>query len=636
MKTPLLILIALALIEYDAKSQPVTNMVLIPAGSFTIGDTFTEGSTAERPTHSVYVSAFYMDQCGVTKALWDEVYNWAITNGYTFDYSGSGKASNHPVQTINWFDAVKWCNARSQQAGKTPVYYTDAGLTQVYTNGEAAAYANWAVAGYRLPTDAEREKAARGGASGQRFPWGDTITHSQANYYSSNSYSYDISPTRGYHPTFNDGVFPYTSPAGYFAANGYGLYDMAGNVWEWCWDWYDAAYYSSLPGTDPRGPASGSYRVLRGGSWNYEGAYVTRCANRDADLPNVANSRHGFRCVRSAPFNGDMPTPPATLPTYENLPTKGTNKDSLIVVTHGWQGEIFEGKYKPLISPDLFDRVQKVLKNKSKPRKVRHGHNFPFCGIFHCSCGSMMTAQWAQGHGGLYRYYRCTRKNGACSEPYVQEARVKRQCLDALRPLSLTREQAQEVRLIIDEESAKESQTLNATTTALDAKLTPLQQKLDRLTHGYLDQLIDEESYRRAKEEILLEKTALKQEKERLHKSRTSSWIEPAHEVINTLETLGKTDFPESLPEISKHVQKVGTNHLISRKTVSFSFSKPYDFIPSLLASVRVAASDLPPSPRDENSERQVWCAREDLNLQSLRNQILSLACLPFHHARNR
>ena len=119
--------------------------------------------------------------------------------------------------------------------------------------------------GYRLPTEAEWEKAARGGASGHRFPWSDadTITHSRANYYvrtqnGTNYYAYDISPTPGDHPIFNDGTLPYTSPVGSFAANGYGLYDMAGNVWEWCWDWY--GLYSSGSQTDSHGPASGTYR----------------------------------------------------------------------------------------------------------------------------------------------------------------------------------------------------------------------------------------------------------------------------------------------------------------------------------------------------------------------------------------
>ena len=107
-------------------------MALIPAGTFTMGDTL-DGESDAIPTN-VYVSAFYMDTNLVSYSQWQSVYNWATTNGYSFDNAGSGKAANHPVQTVDWYDAVKWCNARSQQAGLTPVYYTDAGLTQVYTN----------------------------------------------------------------------------------------------------------------------------------------------------------------------------------------------------------------------------------------------------------------------------------------------------------------------------------------------------------------------------------------------------------------------------------------------------------------------------------------------------------------------
>jgi formylglycine-generating enzyme required for sulfatase activity len=148
---------------------------LIPAGSFTMGDTL-DGESDATPI-SVSVSAFYMDINVLSFAQWQSVYNWAMNHGYGFDYTGSGKAANHPVQTVDWWDAVKWSNARSQQAGLTPVYYTDAGLTRVYTNGEVTPYVKWTASGYRLPTEAEWEKAARGGLIGKRFPWGEKISN---------------------------------------------------------------------------------------------------------------------------------------------------------------------------------------------------------------------------------------------------------------------------------------------------------------------------------------------------------------------------------------------------------------------------------------------------------------------------
>ena len=274
------------------------SMVLIPAGSFEMGDTFSEGAVWELPVHTVYVSSFYIGKYEVSKGLWDRVKAWSSGNGYGYDNVGSGKGTNHPVQTINWYDMVKWCNARSQMEGRVPAYYTDSGLTQVYKTGELAPYVNWH-AGYRLPSEAEWEKAARGGASGHRFPWTNvnTISHSQANYYSDASYSYDVSPTRGYNPAFNDGVMPYTSPVGSFAPNAYGLYDMSGNVWEWCWDW--AGNYSSAPETDPHGPDTGSTRVGKGGNWNY---YAEHCRDsyRYGNPPTDAATNIGFRCALPA------------------------------------------------------------------------------------------------------------------------------------------------------------------------------------------------------------------------------------------------------------------------------------------------------------------------------------------------
>ena len=145
-----------------------------------------------------------MDKYEVTKTLWDTVYQWATNHDYSFEWGALGKAANHPVHTVTWYDAVKWCNARSEKEGRTPAYYTSAAQTTVYRSGEVNVDNTWVKwnAGYRLPTEAEWERAARGGSSAHRFPWADadTITHIRANYFSMAVYLYDVSSTRGQPP----------------------------------------------------------------------------------------------------------------------------------------------------------------------------------------------------------------------------------------------------------------------------------------------------------------------------------------------------------------------------------------------------------------------------------------------------
>ena len=237
-------------------TPPVDTMAFVPAGF-------------SNPGREIYTSAFFMDITEVSKELWDTVYNWAIANGYEFDNPGTATASDHPVVSINWHDAVKWCNARSEKEGLTPTYYTDSGKTTIYRTGIVAIDNNWVkwdANGYRLPTRAEWLKAYWGGNEGSNFfpwpssggSWQDHISGSFGNYFSSGD-PWDAS-TENTLATTSVGYYNGNQvPIGVDMANGFGLYDMLGNVSEWCWDRSLSDWYSLVEARDDnsKGPNTG-------------------------------------------------------------------------------------------------------------------------------------------------------------------------------------------------------------------------------------------------------------------------------------------------------------------------------------------------------------------------------------------
>ena len=244
-------------------------MSLIPAGPFQMGDDRVVG-----PVRTVTVSAFAMDKFEVSIELWESVRVWANTHGYDL-VAGGSYGAKHPVHTVNWYAVVKWCNARSEKERKVPAYYVDAAMTQVYRSGDKAPTGVKWDSGYRLPTEAEWEKAARGGVAGKLYPWGtDEISAELANYNSLNQSK--------------------TMPVGSYGANAYGLYDMSGNVWEWCWDWTGGDTQTAQ--TDPRGPSSGSDRVTHSGGW-YDVAGFCRVAYHSYFNPSNSHYGGGFRSV---------------------------------------------------------------------------------------------------------------------------------------------------------------------------------------------------------------------------------------------------------------------------------------------------------------------------------------------------
>jgi sulfatase modifying factor 1 len=253
--------------------------VSILGGAFQMGDT----GEPDTPVHTVTVRSFHIGTTEVTQQEWSRVFEWAQTNGYQFDHNGTGKAEDHPVADVSWYDAVKWCNAKSEKEGLKPCYFSTANRTSssVYRKGRVellGSMVDWDASGYRLPTETEWEKAARGGQTGLKYPHGNDIGKTVANFSMS---------------TRNSG----SKPVGSYDPNHFGLFDMAGNIQEWCWDRYAADGYKTSGKADPKGGDTGSERVNRGGSW-YGNAGKCRVARRDYSTPDTATGSLGFRVVR--------------------------------------------------------------------------------------------------------------------------------------------------------------------------------------------------------------------------------------------------------------------------------------------------------------------------------------------------
>jgi sulfatase modifying factor 1 len=256
------------------KQSRCEETVLIPAGSFLMGDAL--AGDFERPVHEVWLDDYWMDETPVTNAQFRE---FVESTGYLTESERQGSAWGHDGSDFAMIPGLTW---RDYAAAR------DDHPVVLVSWDDATAFAHWA--GKRLPTEAEWEKAARGGLTSASYPWGDNeVDGSQCNF------------ARRFGETVP------TTPVHAFAPNMYGLYDMVGNVWQWCDDWFQEDAYALSEASNPAGPSGGTHKVRRGGSWNVIQSFRLRCANRGAFAPNQVAANVGFRCVQSRESNEILP-----------------------------------------------------------------------------------------------------------------------------------------------------------------------------------------------------------------------------------------------------------------------------------------------------------------------------------------
>jgi formylglycine-generating enzyme required for sulfatase activity len=262
----------------------VSGMVSVPAGEFNMGSSEGGGETFEHPQHTIYLDAFYISKYPVTNAQFSQ---FADATAYRTKAERAGSGWIWTGQAWELVEGADWRHPRGP--GSNIADRMDHPVVQV-TWDDAQAFCRWV--GMRLPTEAEWEKAARG-TDGRRYPWGNSAPDgSKLNSCDANC------EVQWKDPSLDDG-YAETSPVGHYEAgkSPYAAYDMAGNVWEWVADWYEADYYGQAPERNPQGPGSGEQRVTRGGSWyNLPGQYA-RSAFRTGLDPDVRDYSLGFRCA---------------------------------------------------------------------------------------------------------------------------------------------------------------------------------------------------------------------------------------------------------------------------------------------------------------------------------------------------
>ncbi len=293
-----------------------------------------------------------------------------------------------------------------------------------------------------------------------------------------------------------------------------------------------------------------------------------------------------------------------------------TNRAYLGLVKH--KGEYHEGRFEPILSATLFEAVQNILLRRAKPRKSKQRHDFLFTGLLSCGeCGSAITAQFSRGKcGGIYRYYRCTKKKGSCSQKYLQEKDLAAQLKARLKSVALCDEWTGKMLKQVEAWEKEQVHSSQSFVQNLKSKVSDTQEKLDKLVSAYIDGDIPKENYLAKKEQLLNQKVSLANDLEDFGRTG-KNWLQPLRAWILDANKAEKLSRSESFGEIKAFVQKIGTNPLLLDKSVSVSFGEPWDFAASRLAgrapAERRSREAMLPSG-SKNSESILWWTRRESN----------------------
>jgi site-specific DNA recombinase len=241
--------------------------------------------------------------------------------------------------------------------------------------------------------------------------------------------------------------------------------------------------------------------------------------------------------------------------------------------------EYFPGSFAPILSPTLFEAVQKALEKRAHKRHRKISHNFPFTGLFRCGeCGSMITAQWCTGKmGGRYRYYRCTKKKGKCGQGYLQEDALALQIKEQLQSMSLPEAWADYMLKRVKEFEHNEKHASGNRLGQMKEDLKTLEAKLDALVDLYLNKDIEREIYLVKKDSLMRQKISL-QAKSSSARAERKNWVEPLRKWILDSKYAGFLATSENLHEVRDFLRSFGTNPALKDKTISISFCPPSDF----------------------------------------------------------